>query len=113
MTEDLKPCPFCGGKAVLQHPGTRMGRPSACMVGCIKCRAECRASGLQTHSEPSAVAAWNRRHDDLEYVGDRYIVTSGYLYQSFASKWERSEWVETHCVKDPEYRTVRRYKVKR
>ena len=55
---ELKPCPFCGGEAILE---TLEGNsPEAYYVYCPKCNFE---SGL--YSEPDfIVEKWNRRADN-------------------------------------------------
>lgn len=52
MTE-LKPCPFCGGKAAL------WGRFDGYEVYCINCLAKVEQDG-----RAEAIEAWNRRADD-------------------------------------------------
>lgn len=54
MSEKLKPCPFCGGKA-----------ESRCfmMISWIKC-IECEASINVEPSLKKAIEAWNKRHDE-------------------------------------------------
>jgi len=55
--EELKKCPFCGGKAMLIRAREWYGYYS---VGCSKC-------GIETnlHDTPAeAIAAWNRRSND-------------------------------------------------
>lgn len=50
MTEELKPCPFCGGEAYLDDDGWFQ-------VICENCRACVRLE----NNRSDAVAAWNRR----------------------------------------------------
>lgn len=49
--EKLKPCPFCGGEAVVHTLGTGY------MVECL----ECAVSTVCENTKAEAVAAWNRR----------------------------------------------------
>ena len=61
MTEELKPCPFCGGRAIVFHDGahyadTGEDAGELWVVGCTKCDA---MVGKDTVTE--AIAAWNRR----------------------------------------------------
>ena len=55
MTEDLKPCPFCGGKAILGIDENDRKRPY--FVYCDKCN----NSTAFYKSKRKAVEAWNRR----------------------------------------------------
>lgn len=59
MTEELKPCPFCGGMAVLSTGGEHFAIPE-----CTECGATLPAS-FGADRQEKATAAWNRRtHDD-------------------------------------------------
>jgi Lar family restriction alleviation protein len=60
MTE-LKPCPFCGGKATLRSD---FGYKEGCQTAWVRCT--CGADGPISDScagetETEAIAAWNRR----------------------------------------------------
>ena len=63
---NLKPCPFCGGKAVLSHKTEWDNQCS--YVYCIKCLS--RIAGVPVSSEYSsderAIEAWNRRTGEQE-----------------------------------------------
>ena len=65
-TPDLKPCPFCGGRASIRvdpdAPVTTTGRMWAFTVVCDRC---CATSGL-CYSTEMAADAWNRRANDVE-----------------------------------------------
>lgn len=50
-SEDLKPCPFCGGEAVAYRFGTGY------MVKCL----ECAISTLCENTKSEAIEAWNKR----------------------------------------------------
>lgn len=52
--EELKPCPFCGGKANIE------GGKSPYWVYWIKCY-ECRVETEAYDFEEDAIAVWNRR----------------------------------------------------
>ena len=52
---ELKPCPFCGGTAVLE----KMGWPHH--VFCIKCGAKTTSGKYAEEGEQEAIEKWNRR----------------------------------------------------
>lgn len=54
--EELRKCPFCGGKAVIRH-GIISG--DNIYVECV----ECGAGTKIFYVESEAIAAWNRRVD--------------------------------------------------
>ena len=60
---ELKPCPFCGGKAELSHTDitSEYGRTS--FVFCTKCTASGRMISVSPKycSDECAIEAWNRR----------------------------------------------------
>ncbi len=61
MTEGLKPCPFCGGRAVIREVETRTYRIGGYYVMC----GNCLTSGNNYKTKQKAADAWNRRyHDD-------------------------------------------------
>ncbi len=72
---DLKPCPFCGGKASSHsaHMDERMGYQTICTISCLSCKAS--VSGRDTldkngwanrrDAEAKAMATWNTRADPL------------------------------------------------
>jgi Lar family restriction alleviation protein len=66
--EELKPCPFCGGKAfvaTVEHP--KESRPNYRFYGniiCIICQASCGTTGFELTkdvADEKAIKAWNRR----------------------------------------------------
>ena len=63
-TDELKPCPFCGGDAeLLYHPLAHQDpKVRAWEVGCSKCTARVGAAIYAVGMTlDKAVAAWNRR----------------------------------------------------
>ena len=56
MATPLKPCPFCGGEAVL-YDYEPDGGDTQFMVGCRKCH----SGGGWFATATSAIKAWNRR----------------------------------------------------
>lgn len=63
---ELKPCPFCGGVAVLATIGNEHTKKRALEVKCSNCRFG-RTDKVIRHSlewlKPIVVAAWNSRTD--------------------------------------------------
>lgn len=58
MSEELKPCPFCGGKARLRS-GTIVTLPMH-QVYCLSCGAGCG----HRYTEAEAIEAWNTRYEE-------------------------------------------------
>ena len=63
---ELKPCPFCGGKAVLDHSSGLTLSLSMSYIRCNKCGAKTRMFAISTaeSSDRQAAEAWNRRVKD-------------------------------------------------
>lgn len=57
MNDTLKPCPFCGGEAVILKADQYHVFPDTYYVSCTKCTAG--VGPLDTEAE--AIEAWNRR----------------------------------------------------
>lgn len=57
MPNELKPCPFCGGKVEL-----KMNCYCQCRVVCTRCECSCWVG--DSRNEKSVVKAWNRRADN-------------------------------------------------
>jgi Lar family restriction alleviation protein len=73
MSNELLPCPFCGGKAEVDRTGERYeygtGGPNSVMdygyfAYCTKCSVGTGVSDVPPSSEREAAAEWNRRVDD-------------------------------------------------
>ena len=60
-TNELKPCPFCGGEGEMIE-NFLFGKAVGYMVGCKNCWCELR---IYT-SKQNAVKAWNRRKGDIK-----------------------------------------------
>lgn len=63
--DKLKPCPFCGGKAELEHSGDR---PAFSYIRCTNC---CLKSpgimiSFSKSSDEEAIANWNRRANNVD-----------------------------------------------
>ena len=66
MNKELKPCPFCGGKAQLDHDGLA----DYSYVRCMECHARTREITVASYhcSDDKAIELWNHRADVLENV---------------------------------------------
>ena len=60
MSEKLKPCPFCGGKATMEKHEYGVIELGCDNVGCIV------LPSAKHLSEEAAAKAWNRRHQDQD-----------------------------------------------
>lgn len=60
MSGELKPCPFCGGKAEVDAYGLT-GR--VIVIKCLSCGARTRAFDTDIKRGENAIEAWNRRSD--------------------------------------------------
>ncbi len=70
MSEELKPCPFCGGKAEASSgPGTTF-----CSVHCFDCGVAMDAI-KPAHYLPRVIAAWNRRTESSELSAAKASIT--------------------------------------
>lgn len=60
---ELKPCPFCGGNAVLDHYNTE---PGLSYIRCEKCGLESVrfVKSFEVASDEQAIKFWNRRADN-------------------------------------------------
>lgn len=83
--DNLKPCPFCGGKAVIQQTGVKIMETNRDSVRfdfrivCINCKATAPGAygyisanlsrdgdvNVWHDDRPSAVGSWNRRTNDV------------------------------------------------
>ena len=57
---DLKPCPFCGHKAVIINTGNHFPK----MFYRIVCESSCTMQGKLYDTEEEAIEVWNRRTND-------------------------------------------------
>lgn len=62
MSEELKPCPFCGGEAKTKSSVDVFGHEGFFSVLCRKCYV--RTGCYETEAE--VIEAWNRRADEKE-----------------------------------------------
>lgn len=74
MSEELKPCPFCGGEAATKS--TIYGYGERYEAYCTKCYI-----GLDLfESEEDAIKAWNKRATDWIPVEERLPEESGFYF---------------------------------
>ena len=57
MKTDLKPCPFCGGKAIFRETITKWEYHN---IYCIYCECE-----LESKNKHELIKRWNTRHDEM------------------------------------------------
>lgn len=71
MNKELKPCPFCGGKAQLDHDGLA----DYSYVRCMECHARTRDIAVASYhcSDDKAIELWNHRADVLENVKGQWL----------------------------------------
>lgn len=71
MNKELKPCPFCGGKAQLDHDGLA----DYSYVRCMECHARTRDITVASYhcSDDKAIELWNHRADVRENVRGRWV----------------------------------------
>lgn len=56
--DELKPCPFCGGRAILRRDS------SGCYVKCNNGMCKVMSTTWYYDKEDEAITAWNRRAND-------------------------------------------------
>ena len=62
MTSKLKPCPFCGGDALIHSKALADGFGTAYWAACEKCG---KGDTLPSFTEEEAAAAWNTRAERI------------------------------------------------
>ena len=70
---EIKNCPFCGGKAELQH-GTLIGGKTTSYVMCLKCRAKTDSIIAKPSlcSDDEAIKSWNKRANEKARDPENY-----------------------------------------
>jgi Lar family restriction alleviation protein len=67
MTEELKPCPFCGDAPEMQHIGNAHTKSRKIVIKCNGCRIQ-RTDAAIRHDfnwlEKLAIEQWNKRAND-------------------------------------------------
>lgn len=77
MSEELKPCPFCGGEALFETYGG-----TACAVVCQTCH--CGTATARLYDGMEAVKAWNRRAERT-------------CRMEYNERWSHDEYYPTEC----------------
>ena len=87
MAEDLKACPFCGGRDLWMREALR------CWVRCCGCGAE----GGYGDDEAEAAAAWNRRAADVRIAELEARVERLRNLANAGNPYQREHyWLEAH-----------------
>lgn len=60
MTEELKPCPFCGNKKILVAYEEQLD--NAYDVYCVVCKC---GAAMRNSIKEAAIEAWNKRYTDV------------------------------------------------
>ena len=60
---ELKPCPFCGGEAILKHHATRELFRKQLQYSYVQC-CTCNIRTEIVHTDAEAIIKWNRRAED-------------------------------------------------
>ena len=90
MGEEIKPCPFCGGKPYHQRGAGEVRSPDA--VKCLDCFAEI---DTDDYAPFGAVKLWNRRPDNWVSVEERLPKEDEYvLVISIDYGWPRERTYE-------------------
>lgn len=68
--DKLKPCPFCGGEAVVSGHHNRFTEWYLC--SCQKCHIS--QTGIEYTFRHEAIEAWNRRVNDASVVHEKWLL---------------------------------------
>lgn len=93
--DELKPCPFCGGKAQIRYTGNGSGfygytsnvlmRSKLGFVMCLKCN----ATTTRNARVCVAIEKWNRRAENEEIEFTRKFIHEQGLDFALAGAWNR------------------------
>ena len=95
-TDELKPCPFCGGEAeIITY---RMADNDEFCINEIYCDS-CRMSMMQPEvSEAEAAAAWNTRHEETCRVTKEHVDIDGERMTDYSCGClNQSGWGHNYC----------------
>ena len=66
MSDELKPCPFCGGEPEIRYQGNDYTKSRKITIRCPKCRIERRDAAIKNNFEwleRIAIGHWNTRQE--------------------------------------------------
>ena len=92
MSDELKPCPFCGGDAFLRDD---VSHGTAFFIGCAT--EECFGEIHWAYTEAEAVASWNTRAtpDHLSDPRMRALVEAATAIRDHLDRWQETGAVAT------------------
>lgn len=83
MSNELKPCPFCGGEAKIRTLGGTANKQYYATHDCVECKIDLIETWL-FDTEQEAIEAWNTRYErtcKFIEVGDDYDEIYAQVYQ--------------------------------
>lgn len=101
MSEELKPCPFCGSKVEIAESSEYMSDVCDYFVYCNNCDSSwLLGSGWTDYTAATLVCKWNQRTDgDIKKQIEAAGVDSAYLFDWYISSVPETDapvWTEEH-----------------
>lgn len=94
---ELKPCPFCGGKAEINAWATEDYDDGDAMISCEKCEAK---TSIYVSTEYAA-EAWNRRPSDALEAENKALRDGLKFYadrENYNGKWDRQFKIDVYGI---------------